>query len=148
MHPLFHEGTHIDRGAYLQIYSLQAIVHGYLGLCVREGDREIDTNREKKSTYPPLEVVELWLHWVFRCPGWPGEGSWFVPSVLFLCQSGPVVDSKTVHYSSLTVPTSKNRKTNGPLTLGEPRLWSDSGSRTLAGQFGSVSCTTQEEEYV
>lgn len=62
MHPLFHEGTHIDRGAYLQIYSLQAIVHGYLGLCVREGDREIDTNREKKSTYPPLEVVELWLH--------------------------------------------------------------------------------------
>lgn len=29
-----------DRGYYLQIYSLQAIVHGYLGLCVRE--REIE----------------------------------------------------------------------------------------------------------
>lgn len=62
--------AHIDRGAYLQIYSLQAIVHGYLGLCVREEDREIDRlkQREKKlkqrekSTYPPLKVIELWLH--------------------------------------------------------------------------------------
>jgi len=53
--------AHINSGSYLQIYSLQAIVHGYLGLCVREGDQEIGQIkwREKnKNTYPPLEVAE------------------------------------------------------------------------------------------